>query len=152
MADHERQLASLRDVPPQPSPAPPPQPEPPPPAEPQPLRPLVNLAYASFYPGEVRGDLRVIAIPAEATHLFLLFYVGQREPCASYELEIARRGDPPASFTIPDLRPLPGQEVSVAVPRDQMKDGSYRLRLTGLCDGGRGELGEYDVRLQEGKR
>ncbi|HEX6864582.1 MAG TPA: hypothetical protein VF414_17260, partial [Thermoanaerobaculia bacterium] len=54
-AEHQRQLAALREAQ---TPAPRP-PEPPPPV-PEPLRPLVNLAYASFYPGETRGTLHEI--------------------------------------------------------------------------------------------
>ncbi|HYU35692.1 MAG TPA: hypothetical protein VEW48_26345 [Thermoanaerobaculia bacterium] len=143
--EHQRQLAALREAQAQERrPA-----EPPPPAR-EPLQPLVNLAYASFYPGETRGALREIAIPGEATHLFLLFYVGDQAPCKEYALEIARRGAAP--FTVQKLRPLPSQEVSVAIPRTQLPDGSYRLRLYGMCDGERRELGAYEARLKENAR
>ncbi len=139
-AEHQRQLAALRQAQTQ-APRPP---EPPPVREP--LRPLINLAYAIFYPGETRGDLREIVIP-RTTHLLLLFYVGHWETCTKYELEIARRGS--ASFTIEGLKPLFSQEVSVAIPRTQLPDGSYRLRLYGLCGGQRRELGAYEARLKE---
>jgi hypothetical protein len=143
---HQQQLAALRKAQ---APAHRP-PEPPPPVPRPPLQPLINLAYASFYPGETRGDLREIAVPSQATHLFLLFYVGDQSTCASYELEIARRGT--TSFTIKGLKPLSGQEVSVAVPRTQMPDGSYQLRLHGLCDGRRRELAVHEARLKENAR
>ena len=142
-AEHQRQLAALREAqtqarrPPEP---PPPAPEP---------RPLVNLAYASFYPGENRGTLREIVIPSQATHLFLLFYVGHQDPCESYELDIARRGAPAAALTVKELRPLSGQEVSVAGPRAQLPDGSYQLRLYGMCNGERRELSAFEARLKE---
>lgn len=139
-AEHRRQLVALQEA--QAREQRPPEP---PPVRP-PLQPLINLAYASFYPGETRGEQREIAVPSQATHLFLLFYVGDRETCTRYELEIARRGS--ASFTIEELRPLPSQEVSVAIPRTQLPDGSYRLRLDGLCGGGRRELGAYEARLK----
>jgi hypothetical protein len=141
-AEHQRQLAALREA----------QvreqrpPEPPPPVR-APLQPLVNLAYATFYPSQTRGDLEEIAVSSQATHLFLLFYVGNQEPCSEYELEVARRGA--ESFTVQELRPLPSQEVSVAIPRTKLPDGSYRLRLSGLCGGERRELGAYDARLKE---
>jgi hypothetical protein len=141
-AEHQRQLAALREARAREERPP----EPPPPA-PEPLQPLVNLAYASFYPSQTRGDLQEIAIPSQATHLFLLFYVGNQEPCRKYELEVARRGAEP--FTVQELRPLPSQEVSVAIPRVQLPDGSYRLRLSGLCGGKRRELGAYEARLKE---
>ena len=142
-AEHQRQLAALREAQ---TPAPRP-PEPPPVSEP--LRPLINLAYASFYPGETRGTLHEIAIPTSATHLFLLFYVGHQEPCKEYGLEITRRGAPAASLTVKELRPLAGQEVSVAVPRAQLPDGSYQLRLYGVCNGERRNLDTYAARLKE---
>ena len=143
-AEHRRQLAALREAQ---TPAPPP-PKPPPPVR-EPLGPLVNLAYATFYPGEARGTLSEIAVPGQATHLFLVFYVGHQEPCKEYGLDITRRGEPAASLTVEELLPLPGQEVSVAVPRTQLPDGSYRLRLYGLCNGERRELGAYEARLKE---
>jgi len=146
-AEHQRQLAVLREAHATQERR---SPEPTPPLrEPLPLQPLVNLAYASFYPGETRGAVREIAVPNQATHLFLLFYVGNETPCAEYSLEIARRGA--AAFTVKDLRSLPSQEVSVAIPRAQVPDGSYRLRLYGMCKGGRRELGSYEARLKENK-
>ncbi len=145
-AEHQRELAALREAQSQ-AQAPRP-PEPPPPVR-EPLGPLVNLAYASFYPGESRGTLREIAVPGQATHLFLVFYVGHQEPCKEYGLEITRRGATAAPLTVEELRPLPGQEVSVAVPRAQLPDGSYRLGLYGLCNGERRELGAYEARLKE---
>lgn len=144
--EHQRQLAALREA----QAAQEQRPAEPPPPVSVPLQPLINLAYASFYPGETRGALREIAIPDAATHLFLLFYVGDQAPCTEYELEIARRGA--AAFTVKELRPLPSQEVSVAVPRGQVPDGSYRLRLLGLCGGERRELGAYEARLKENAR
>lgn len=147
-AEHQRQLAALREA--QTRARRPP--EPPPPVR-EPLRPLVNplvnLAYASFYPGETRGTQREITVPDGSTYLFLEFYVGQ-EPCKEYRLEITRRGAPAAALTVPGLQPLSGQEVvNVAVPRAQLPDGSYRFRLYGICDGERRELGTYEARLKE---
>lgn len=147
--EHQRQLAASREAQARAQAQRPPAPPPPVP-EPLPLQPLVNLAYASFYPGETRGTEREIAVPRGSTHLFLLFYVGDQETCTSYELEVARRGS--ASFTIKGLKPLSGQEVSVAVPRGQLPDSSYQLRLYGLCDGKRRELTVHEARLKESAR
>lgn len=148
-AEYQRQLAALREAQVRAQPQPPPAPPPP---APEPLRPLVNLAYASFYPGETRGTEQEIAIPGGSTHLFLLFYVGSQESCREYRLEVARLGAPAMSLTVQELRPLPSQEVSVAIPRTQLPDGSYRLRLSGLCGGERRELGAYEARLKENAR
>ena len=147
--EHQRQLAALRKAQVRAQPQRPPAPRPP---APVPLQPLVNLAYASFYPGETRGTEQEITVPGEATHLFLLFYVGDWEPCKEYELEITRRGASAAHLTARELRPLSGQEVSMAFPRAQLPDGSYRLRLYGACKGGRRELGTYEARLKEDAR
>jgi hypothetical protein len=146
--EHQRQLAALREA----QAAQERRPSEPPPSVPvhEPLQPLVNLAYASFYPGETRGDRREIAVPSQATHLFLLFYVGNQEACSEYGLEITRRGAAP--FTVQELRPLPSQEVSVAIPRAQLPDGSYRLRLEGLCGGERRELAVFEAHLKENAR
>jgi hypothetical protein len=150
-AEHQRQLAALREAQtPAPRPPKPPPPEPPPPIR-EPLGPLVNLAYATFYPRETRGTLREIAIPSQATHLFLLFYAGQ-DPCKEYVLKITRSGAPAAFLTVQELRLLPSQEVSVAVPRAKLPDGLYQLRLYGECEGGRRELGAYEARLKEEAR
>jgi hypothetical protein len=144
-AEHQRQLAALREAQPRRPPAPPPPVR-------QPLQMLVNLAYASFYPGETRGTKQEIVVPGEATHLFLLFYVGDREPCKEYELEITRRGPPATALTARGLRPLSGQELSVVVPRVQLPDGSYQFRLSGICKGVRRELSAYQARLKEDAR
>ena len=149
-AEHRRQLAVLREAQTRRAPAPPP------PAR-EPLRPpanlLVNLAYASFYPGETRGTRQEIAIPRGSTGLFLQLYVGQ-EPCNEYGLEITRDGAPAAAQTVRGLRPLSGgdQEVTVAIPRAKLPDGNYQLRLFGVCEGQRREVGAYEARLREDAR
>ncbi|HKH43218.1 MAG TPA: hypothetical protein VKM72_00995 [Thermoanaerobaculia bacterium] len=145
-SEHQRQLAALREIQAAQEQRPP---EPPPPVS-VPLQPLINLVYAVFYPGETRGALREIAIPDAATHLFLLFYVGDQAPCTEYELAIVRRGAP--LLTVKELKPLPGKEVSVAVPRAQLSNGSYQFRLRGMCEGERRELGVYEARLKEEAR
>jgi len=145
--EHQQELAALRRAQAQAQ-----RPPAPPPPTPVPLQPLVNLAYTTFYPGETRGTEQEIAVPSGATHLFLLFYVGDWKPCKEYELEIKRRGASAAALTARGLRPLSGQEVSVAIPRAQLPDGSYQLRLYGICKGERRGLGAYQARLKENAR
>lgn len=148
-AEHRRQLATLREAQVQTLKSSEPPPKPPPPVR-ETLRPLVNLAYVSFYPGEVRGTEREIAVPAGATYLLFSLYAGQEEPCTTYELEIARRGVPAAVLKVKGIRPLAGQqEVNAAVPRTRLPDGLYQLRLEGVCNGERRELGVYEARLKE---
>lgn len=149
--EHQRQLETLRKAQARRPTAPPPVVREPPP---RPLvSSLVNLAYAVFYPDETRGTEKEITVPGGSTHLFLLFYVGHhQEPCTEYELEIARRGAPAPALTERQLLTLPSQEVSAAVPRAQLPDGSYQLRLYGVCGGERRELGTYGARLKEDAR
>lgn len=144
-AEHQRQLAALREAQARRPPAPPPPTR-------KPLQTLVNLAYTTFYPSETRGTVQEIAVPGGSTHLFLMFYVGDREPCKEYELEITPGGAPAAALTVRGLRPLSGQEVSTAVPRAKLPDGFYQLRLYGVCKGERRELGAYEARLKEAPR
>lgn len=147
-AKHQRQLAALQSARREPRHPP----EPPPVVREPPLRPLVNLAYASFYPGETRGSSQEIVIPARATHLFLVLYVGDAESCQKLQLEIKRRGATAASLIVKELRPLPSKEVSVAVPRAQLPDGIYQLQLFGVCQGERRELSSHEARLKEDAR
>lgn len=122
---------------------------PPPPADgPRPLEPLVNLAYAGFYPRETRGTEREVTVPPGAGYLLLMFYVGHRDPCSEYGVEIARAGRDAKSWGVEGLRPLPNEEVTVALPRDQLPDGRYDLRLRGQCAGRRQELERYKLRVR----
>ncbi|HYH46858.1 MAG TPA: hypothetical protein VEG34_14330 [Thermoanaerobaculia bacterium] len=108
--------------------------------------PLVNLAYASFYPKETRGtESELLMVPDGADYLILLFFVGHRDLCAEYGVEIARANRGAEPWNVDGLRPLPSEEVTVALPRDQLPDGRYRLRLQGRCAGRRQELGRYQL-------
>jgi hypothetical protein len=149
LAEHRRQLEALRKAQ-----APPPvRPPAPPPVVREPLLPIVNLAYASFFPGETRGATQEIVISARARNLLLQFYVGDAETCQKIELEIEGRGAPAASSTVKGLRPLPGQqEVNVAISRKQLPNGVYQFRLSGECQGERRELSSYEALLKEDSR
>ncbi len=146
-AAHQRQLAVLREAQ---TPRPP---APPPPAR-KPLQtlaaPWVNLAFASFYPDETRGTRQEVAVPRGSTYLVLQLYVGP-EPCKEYKLEITRAGASAAALTARGLS-VRDQQVSVAVPRAALPDGSYQLRLDGVCGGERREVAAYEARLKEEAR
>jgi hypothetical protein len=119
---------------------------PPPAARRAPLQVLTNLAYANFYPGETRGAVREteIALPAGTTYLVALFYVGQESPYPEYRLEVSGR----ASWIVPGLHALSGQEVSVALPRELLGDGDYVLHLYGVRGGESRSVGEFEVRVR----
>ncbi len=112
-----------------------------------PLALLANLAYVSFYPGEARGDLRELPLPSGATYLVVLFYIGQQPPYPEYRLEVIRGAGGPA-LDVPGLRPLPSEEVSVALPRAQLPDGVYHLHLDGISGDARKSVGEYEMRIR----
>jgi hypothetical protein len=117
------------------------------PAARQPLQLLANLAYVTFYPGESRGTVREISFPTSATYLLSVFYIGHQPAFPEYRLEvIASTGA--AVWSVAGLKPLPSQEVSVALPRAQLPDGVYRLHLYGLSDGKDKSVGEYEVRIR----
>jgi hypothetical protein len=140
LAAHRQELAALKAAEAQHLAAPPASRRPP-------LKLLANLAYASFYPGESRGAVRELSLPASVTYLFAVFYIGQQPPYPEYRLEVAGRAGTPA-WSVPGLRPLPSQEVSVALPHTQLPEGSYVLRLYGLRNGKSTSVGGYQVRIR----
>jgi hypothetical protein len=140
LAAHQRELAALKAAETRHLAAPPAPRRPP-------LELLANLAYASFYPGESRGTVRELSLPASVTYLFAVFYIGQQPLYPEYRLEVAGRTGTPA-WSVPGLRPLPSQEVSVALPRAQLPEGPYVLRLYGLRSGKSTSVGEYEVRIR----
>ena len=117
------------------------------PAPPPPLQLLANLAYVTFYPGESRGTVRELPFPVNATYLLAVFYVGQQPAFPEYRLEVNSRAGAPA-WSVPGLKPLPSQEVSVALPRAQLPDGVYHLHLYGISGSERKGVGEYEVRIR----
>jgi hypothetical protein len=112
--------------------------------------PLKNLTYASLYPGESRGTVRELVAPPQTTHLFLVLYVGQQSPFQEYRLEVVSRASGVTALTVDELRPLPRQEVSVVLPRVQLPDGTYLLRLYGLRGKERHEVAHYELRIRSG--
>jgi len=109
-----------------------------------PLQLLVNLPYATLYPGETRGAVKEIALPAGTTYLFALLSVGEEPPYPEYRLEVSGQG----AWSVPGLHLLPSQEVSVALPRALLGDGNYTLRLYGIRGGKSRSVGEYKVRVR----
>jgi len=112
--------------------------------------PLANLMYASLYPGESRGAVSELDLPPQTTYLFLLLDVGVPPSFPEYRLEVSSRAPGAAAWVVDHLRLLPSQEVSVALPRTQLPDGTYLLRLYGRRDGERQEVGRYELRLRSG--
>jgi hypothetical protein len=110
-----------------------------------PLQLLVNLAYATLYPGETRGAVKEIALPAGTTYLFALLSVGEEPPYPEYRLEVSGQG----AWSVPGLHLLPSQEVSVALPREQLTNGLYNLRLYGVRGGESRSVGEYEMRVRD---
>jgi hypothetical protein len=135
-AAEDRRLAELRAKT-QPAPA----------AAKPPLQLLANLAYMTFYPGEARGTVRDLPFPASATYLLAVFYVGQQPAFPEYRLEV-KSGAGASAWSVPGLKALPSQEVSVALPRTQLPNGVYHLHLFGISGGKQKSVGEYEVRIR----
>jgi hypothetical protein len=140
LADERRRLAEAQRREPVAPPTRPPAPDP------EVGRPLGNLVYASLYPGESRGSVKEIEMPPGTTYLFLVLSVAGQPLYAEYRVEVMNeRGA--AIWSLDGLHPLPTQEVTVALPRAQIPDGSYRLHLFGLRGRERHDLGRFEVRI-----
>jgi hypothetical protein len=108
---------------------------------------LANLAYVTFYPGEARGTVRELSLSPGAAYLLAVFYVGQQPAFAEYRLEMNGRSGAPA-WSVPGLKSLPSEEVSVAFAREQLPDDVYHLHLYGISGGERKSVGEYELRIR----
>ena len=91
--------------------------------------PLANLPFVLLQPREtVRGKPMTIPRPARSPYLLLLLELAT-EPAPPYRLEITRRGQSGAVWTIGSLEKTGPSELTVAVPSRWLDAGEYELRL-----------------------
>jgi hypothetical protein len=114
-------------------------------------RPLVNAPFISLSPKDpVRGgDLEPHPLPRDASYVFLLLGLPSFHPCPEYRLEIVRKDSGRPVWSSRGLHKIDLAEVSVALPRDLLPPGDYRLRLYGLKQGKAEPAGEYEMRIAE---
>jgi hypothetical protein len=111
-------------------------------------RPLVNAPYAYLNPKDpVRGEPDVTILPPGASYLFLFLGVTGLRPFPEYRLEVVNKDTGKPVWASRGLHRTSDVEISVALPRDLLPPGDYRLRLSGLRDGKAEPAGEYEMRI-----
>ncbi|MFY9822953.1 MAG: hypothetical protein WAM82_16345 [Thermoanaerobaculia bacterium] len=113
-------------------------------------RPLVNAPFVWLSPKDpVRGEPDVTILPPGASYLFLVLAVTDFRPFPEYRLEIVNKDTGKPVWSSRGLHKTTISEISVALPRDLLPPGDYRLRLFGLKDGRAEPAGEYERRIAE---
>jgi hypothetical protein len=114
-------------------------------------RPLVNAPFVWLNPKDpVRGEPDAISVPRDASYLFLVLSLTDLRPFPEYRLEILSKDTGKPVWSSRGLHKTGPVEISVALPRDLLPPGDYRLRLYGLKGGKAALAGEYEVRVGEG--
>jgi hypothetical protein len=114
------------------------------------VQPLVNSPFVWLSPKDpVRGDPDVVPLPPGARYLFLILTVADLQPYPEYRLEIQKKDTGKAVWNASGLHQTGTLAVSVALPRDLLPPGDYRLRLFGLREGKAQTVGEYEMRIGE---
>lgn len=109
---------------------------------------LLNVPIIGLFPRPVRGEIREVTLPAKAGLFFLLLSVTDMRRFPSYRLEAVSKDTGRVSWKGQGLETNELNEVSLALPRDALAPGDYRLRLYGL-KGGKAELvEEYELRIK----
>lgn len=109
---------------------------------------LLNVPIVGLSPRPVRGEIREVTLPAKAGLFFLLLSVTDMRRFSIYRLEIVSKDTGRVSWKGEGLKANELNEVSLALPRDALAPGNYRLRLYGL-EGGKAELvDEYELRIK----
>ena len=109
---------------------------------------LLNVPLVDLGPKDpVRGELREITLPKGVDLFFLLLSIADTRPFPSYRLEIADKDTGRVVWRGEGLEASRLNEVTLALPRDVLPPGDYRLRLYGLKNGKADEVGEYEVRI-----
>jgi hypothetical protein len=111
-------------------------------------RPLVNAPFAFLSPKDpVRGEPDAVSLPSGASYLFLVLEVANLRSFPEYRLEILTKDTNASVWSASGLHKTGVTEVSVALPRDLLPPGDYRLRLYGLGKGKAEVAGEYEMRI-----
>jgi hypothetical protein len=113
--------------------------------------PLLNAPFVWLSPsGPVRGDPEATPLPPGASHLFVILSTAANlQDFSEYRLELSRRDTAKPVWTAAGLHLTGVLEVSVALPRDLLPPGDYRLRLYGLGKGKAELVGKYEMRIED---
>jgi hypothetical protein len=113
-----------------------------------PPEPLLNLPLAFLQPVETRrGEPEAVRLPADTPYLLIVLQVVSLKEHANYRLVLERQGK--ALWSTDRLANSGLGEIHLALPRQLLAPGSYRLRLQGLRAGRPEPLAEYELRIAE---
>ncbi|HSK78847.1 MAG TPA: hypothetical protein VLQ45_20495 [Thermoanaerobaculia bacterium] len=113
------------------------------------VRPLINVPIIGLSPRDpVRGEIKAVPLPPEADLLFILLSRIDTRPFPSYRLEVLRKDNGRRIWSGEGLTASDLNEISLALPRNLLSPGDYRLLLFGLRDGKAESVGEYDLRIE----
>lgn len=113
------------------------------------VRPRMNVPFIGLSPRDpVRGDIEAVTLPPEENLLFVILSKTDTRLFASYRLEILQKDNGRKVWSGEGLTASHLNEVSLALPRDLLSPGDYRLNLFGLRDGKAEPVGEYDLRIE----
>ena len=110
---------------------------------------LLNVPLVGLAPKDpVRGEIDEFILPEGVDLFFLLLSMFDTRRFPSYRLEITDKDTGRVVWRGEGLKVSPRlPEVTLALPRDVLPPGDYRLRLYGVKDGKAEEVGEYEVRI-----
>jgi hypothetical protein len=109
---------------------------------------LLNVPLVDLAPRDpVRGEIKEVALPAGVDLFLLLLSVYDNREFPSYRLDVADKETGRVVWKSGGLKTSRLKEITLALPRDLLAPGDYRLRLYGLKDGKAEEVGEYEMRI-----
>jgi hypothetical protein len=109
---------------------------------------LLNVPLVDLGPKDpVRGEIEERILPEGVDLFFLLLSIADTRPFPSYRLEVVNKDTGRVVWKGEGLKASRLNEVSLALPRDELPPGDYQLRLYGLKNGKAEEVGEYEVRI-----
>jgi hypothetical protein len=110
---------------------------------------LVNVPFAYLAPRDpTRGEDKGLTVPPDADYLFLVLNTLDVPSFESLRLEILRRDNGERIWSRDGLTKNKINEVYLALPRQLLTPGEYRLRLYGLSDREAKLLREYDLTIE----
>lgn len=114
------------------------------------LEALINVPFAFLAPRDpTRGEDEGRTIPPDADYLFLALAIQDTQSFENLRLEILRRDNSERVWSRDGLTRNKINEVYLALPRQILAPGEYRLRLYGLSGGEAELVEEYDLTIEQ---
>lgn len=110
---------------------------------------LINVPFAYLSPRDpTRGEDEGLTMPPDADYLFLVLQILGTPSFDNLRLDIVRRDTGARVWSRNGLTRNKINEVPLALPRQLLAPGEYRLRLYGLAGGEAELVGEYDLTIE----